>query len=112
MEAELDVFLGYEKNYKGDIPTPNKRNGYSKKKLKSQYGEFQIDVPRDLCGEFEPVIIPKYQHTVVRAVSRKRKTPLETAILPTTASTSRHRWKPKQEQSRKTDMMRRGCAMS
>lgn len=43
MEAELDATLGYEKNRKGDLQTDNKRNGHSPKKLKSQYGEFQID---------------------------------------------------------------------
>ena len=64
LEAELDASLGYEKNHKGDISTPNKRNGHSKKKLKSQYGEFQIDVPRDRDGEFEPAIIPKYQRDI------------------------------------------------
>ena len=47
MEAELDATLGYEKNHKGDLQTDNKRNGHSIKNLKSQYGEFQIDVPRD-----------------------------------------------------------------
>ena len=43
MEAELDATLGYEKNQKGDMETANKCNGHSPKKLKSQYGEFQID---------------------------------------------------------------------
>ena len=47
MEAELDATPGYEKNHKGDLQTDNKRNGHSTKNLKSQYGEFQIDVPRD-----------------------------------------------------------------
>ena len=61
MEAELDATLGYEKNHKGDLQTDNKRNGHSIKNLKSQYGEFQIDVPRDRNGEFEPKLIPKYQ---------------------------------------------------
>ena len=42
MEAELDAALGYEKNQKGNIETTNKRNGHSPKKLKSQYGEFQM----------------------------------------------------------------------
>ena len=46
MEAELDATLGYEKNQKGNTETTNKRNGHSPKKLKSQYGEFQIDVPQ------------------------------------------------------------------
>ena len=31
---------------------------------KSQYGEFQIDVPRDRNGEFEPKLIPKYQRDI------------------------------------------------
>ena len=60
MEAELDASLGYEKNHKGNLQTDNKRNGHSAKTLKSQYGQFQIDVPRDRKGEFEPRLIPKY----------------------------------------------------
>ena len=47
MEAELDVSLGYEKNQKGDLETPNKRNGHSPKTVKCQYGELQVDIPRD-----------------------------------------------------------------
>lgn len=61
MEAEMDATLGYEKNQKGDTQTDNKRNGHSAKTLKSQYGEFQLDVPRDRNGEFEPKLVPKYQ---------------------------------------------------
>ena len=64
MEAELDASLGYEKNQKGDSVSSNKRNGHSQKTLKSQYGEFQIDVPRDRNGEFEPKLIPKYQRDI------------------------------------------------
>ena len=56
--------LGYEKNCKGDLKSDNKRNGHSSKTLKSQYGEFQIDVPRDRNGEFEPKLIPKYQRDI------------------------------------------------
>ena len=64
MEAEMDATLGYEKNRKGVLQTDNKRNGHSPKNLKSQYGEFQIDVPRDRNGEFEPKLIPKYQRDI------------------------------------------------
>ena len=64
MEAELDATLGYKKNQKDNLQTDNKRNGYSTKNLKSQYGEFQIDVPRDRNGEFEPKLIPKYQRDI------------------------------------------------
>ena len=64
LEAEMDAALGYEKNCKGDLKSDNKRNGHSPKTLKSQYGEFQIDVPRDRNGEFEPKLIPKYQRDI------------------------------------------------
>ena len=64
LEAEMDATLGYEKNCKGDLKSDNKRNGHSSKTLKSQYGEFQIDVPRDRNGEFEPKLIPKYQRDI------------------------------------------------
>lgn len=64
LEAEMDITLGYEKNKKGNTRTDNKRSGHSPKNLKSQYGEFQIDVPRDRNGEFEPKLIPKYQRDI------------------------------------------------
>ena len=64
MEAEMDATLGYEKNQKGNLQSDNKRNGHSTKTLKSQYGEFQIDIPRDRNGEFEPKLVPKYQRDI------------------------------------------------
>lgn len=62
--AELDSSIGYTKNNKPDTASDNKRNGYTPKTVKSQFGEFQIDVPRDRGGEFEPKIIPKYQRDI------------------------------------------------
>lgn len=64
LEAELDVTLGYEKNKKEGTETTNKRSGYSKKKVKSQYGEFSIAIPRDREGEFELKLIPKHQRDI------------------------------------------------
>jgi transposase-like protein len=64
LEAEMDVSLGYPKNEKGDLLIENKRNGYTPKTVKSQYGEFEVDVPRDRNAEFEPKIIPKYQRDI------------------------------------------------
>lgn len=58
-EAELDASLGYEKHKKGDLDTDNKRNGHSTKTVKSQYGEFNLNIPRDRNGEFEPKLVPK-----------------------------------------------------
>jgi transposase-like protein len=64
LEAEMDVSLGYPKNEKGDLLIENKRNGYTPKTVKSQYGEFEVEVPRDRNAEFEPKIIPKYQRDI------------------------------------------------
>jgi len=64
LEAEMDASIGYAKNKKEADITSNKRNGYSTKTVKSQYGEFPIDIPRDRNGEFEPKIIPKYQRNI------------------------------------------------
>lgn len=64
LEAELDTSIGYPKNDKSEAETDNKRNGYSTKTVKSQYGEFPVDIPRDRNGDFEPKIIPKYQRDI------------------------------------------------
>ncbi len=41
--------------------TKNRRNGHGKKKIKGEFGQADIVVPRDRHGDFEPVIIPKGQ---------------------------------------------------
>jgi transposase-like protein len=64
LEVEMDVTLGYSKNEKGELETDNKRNGYTPKTLKSQFGEFEVEVPRDRNAEFDPKIIPKYQRDI------------------------------------------------
>lgn len=63
LEAELDTSLGYPKNEKS-IETDNERNGHSPKTVKSQFGEFELDIPRDRKGEFEPKIVPKYKRDI------------------------------------------------
>lgn len=59
--GELSGHLGYEKHDKQSKDTTNRRNGSSKKTLKSEYGPLSIDIPRDRNGEFDPVLIKKYQ---------------------------------------------------
>ncbi|SHF84274.1 Transposase, Mutator family, partial [Caldanaerobius fijiensis DSM 17918] len=46
LEAELSTELGYEKYEKKDKDTPNSRNGYTQKTVKTQFGEMEIDIPR------------------------------------------------------------------
>ncbi|WP_244163321.1 transposase [Paenibacillus pectinilyticus] len=64
LEAELDAHLGYEKHDIQNKQTTNSRNGKSKKTIISEYGEHEIEVPRDRQGEFEPVVVKKHQSTV------------------------------------------------
>lgn len=59
MEAELTTHLGYEKHDPVGYGTGNSRNGKSKKRLKGDFGEVEIEVPRDRQASFEPQIVPK-----------------------------------------------------
>jgi putative transposase len=61
MAAELTHQLGYSKHKTAPSEQPNRRNGTTSKKVKSPHGEFQIEVPRDRAGEFEPIIIEKHK---------------------------------------------------
>jgi len=58
LKGELEAHLGYKKNELRTDKT-NARNGYTKKKLKSEHGEIDLQVPRDRTGDFEPQLVPK-----------------------------------------------------
>jgi putative transposase len=64
LEAEMDSSLGYSKFDLTNKETKNKRNGKTKKTVRSEYGDVAIDVPRDREGEFDPVIVKKHQKNV------------------------------------------------
>ena len=64
LEAEIENELGYAKNSVSEKNTSNSRNGYSKKTVRSEYGNINLDIPRDRNAEFEPQIIPKYQREI------------------------------------------------
>ncbi|SFL54154.1 Transposase (or an inactivated derivative) [Paenibacillus sp. 1_12] len=64
LEAEMDTQLGYDKHDTKNKQTPNSRNGKSKKNITSEYGEQEIQVPRDRQGEFEPLVVKKHQSNV------------------------------------------------
>jgi putative transposase len=61
LEAELTYHLGHEAGGVVINPEGNTRNGKSKKKLKSEHGEVEIEVPRDRQGSFEPILVAKHQ---------------------------------------------------
>ena len=57
--VELDEYLGCRKNRVSE--TKNSHNGFSSKTLRTEEGQFEIDIPRDRQGEFEPQLIKKHQ---------------------------------------------------
>ncbi len=61
MQAEMTEHLGYEKNAPAEKKTDNSRNGSYKKRVKGEFGNLDIDVPRDRDASFEPIILPKGQ---------------------------------------------------
>ena len=62
LEAEMDDHLGYEKHEYKAKKTDNSRNGTSAKTVRAgDLGEVPIEIPRDRKGEFEPILIPKYE---------------------------------------------------
>ena len=63
MNAEFETSMGYKK-YDNEVEKTNYRNGTTKKKLKSEFGEFEFETPRDRNGEFEPRIVPKNKRDV------------------------------------------------
>lgn len=61
MAAELTEHVGYEKHDPAGNGSGNSRNGTSRKRLKGNFGEFDIEVPRDRNGTFEPRIVGKHE---------------------------------------------------
>jgi len=62
LEGELDGHLGYSKHEKAN--TRNARNGFSQKKVRTSFGESQIEVPRDRDATFNPMLVPKRKSMV------------------------------------------------
>lgn len=62
MEAEMDEYLGYESYERSD--NDNYRNGTKKKRVRGNYGEFEIDVPQDRNSTFEPQVVSKRQKDI------------------------------------------------
>ncbi|BET38137.1 transposase [Spiroplasma ixodetis] len=59
LNSEMQNYLGYEKNQNNN--SDNARNGINSKKLITQQGKIEINVPRDRNSNFETVIVAKRQ---------------------------------------------------
>jgi transposase-like protein len=64
LAAEIDSHLAQDL-------TKNRKNGYSSKTMKSSDGSFELDVPRDRNGNFEPEIVKKNQTTMSDEIEKK-----------------------------------------
>jgi len=59
LNAELEEHLDVENEH---FPTrQNSRNGYTRKTLQTELGQFEVDTPRDRAGQFEPQLVKKHQ---------------------------------------------------
>ena len=63
LEAELESHLSQE--------IRNRKNGRSSKRMKSGVGEFDLEVPRDRNGTFEPQIVKKHQTHMSDQIEQK-----------------------------------------
>ncbi len=61
MQGEMAEHLGYEKHDPEGNNSGNSRNGVTSKTLKGDFGEVEVETPRDRNGEFEPRIVRKNQ---------------------------------------------------
>jgi len=61
LEEEMKEHLGYEKHSSMGNNSGNNRNGKNSKKIKSSFGNVNLDVPRDRNGDFSPALIKKRQ---------------------------------------------------
>lgn len=64
LEAELDSHLSEE-------VAENRKNGKSRKSVKSTSGKFELETPRDRAGTFEPQLVKKHQRTVSDEIETK-----------------------------------------
>ena len=66
LEAELTAFLGYDPYARNSWNTGNSRNGAYFRKVDTQFGPIEVQVPRDRNGQFHQHTLPDYkQHSDV-----------------------------------------------
>ena len=61
LAAEMTEHLGYEKHDPAGHHRGNTRNGKSQKTLKGEFGELELETPRDRQATFDPKIVAKGQ---------------------------------------------------
>src|SRR5690554_4790197 len=64
LNAEIDEHLK-------ESDTPNRKNGKSRKTVKSASGSFELETPRDRTGSFEPKLVKKNQTKISDEIDQK-----------------------------------------
>ncbi len=64
LEVEMEEHLGYAKHAPEGRGSGNSRNGVTAKTVRGDFGEVEIETPRDRNGEFDPKIVGKRQTSV------------------------------------------------
>lgn len=67
LEGEMSAHLGYARGE--NVQGENRRNGHSSKKIKTESGKLQIEIPRDREGKFDPVTVPKHKSMTAKLES-------------------------------------------
>jgi putative transposase len=60
LSEELSDHLGYEPGDPAGRGSGNNRNGTSAKRVLTEIGAVDLDIPRDRNGTFEPLLVPKH----------------------------------------------------
>ena len=63
LQAELTVFLDYEKYDRAGFNSGNSRNGNYSRSFRTEYGELNLVIPRDRNGKFSQQTLPAYKRT-------------------------------------------------
>lgn len=64
LKAEFDQHLDQGES-------PNCKNGYSKKTVKTSVGQFELETPSDREGSFEPQLVKKHQTKMAPEIDQK-----------------------------------------
>jgi len=71
LEEELTHELGYSRYDWKNKQTTNSRNGHTRKTIRSRAGPIDLKIPRDMNGEFEPVIVKKHERALSGSLEDK-----------------------------------------
>ena len=68
----------------GEPESDNRRHGHNRKRVLTDDGALDLEVPRDRAGRFEPQLVEKYARRLIRRslayVSYKERRPLAAAL--------------------------------